>query len=184
MFCVTEIAQLLGPCRPSLCSTQRHPTSQAPGESGKIRGKCSVLHSPPTCPSQSKAKWGLPPPAPSSPKTSVPCLPLQQMEGGRGFAKEGMKEGIKKKGCSTMKRVYDLTPVQFVSSLRFLGIKGSSQPEMVPNPLHPSPNCHSLMQEDYFIVTDSILTRTRWWASVLLVSPRWNEGQWIQLRYE
>lgn len=69
-----------------------------------------------------------------------------------------MKEGIKKKGGSTMKRVYNLTPVRFVSSLRFIWIKGSSQPEMVPNPRHPGPNSHSLIQEGDFIVTDSILT--------------------------
>ena len=74
------------------------------------------------------------------------------------MAEEGMKEGIKKKGGTTMKRVYDLTPVRFVSSLRFVWIKGSSQPEMVPNPRHPGPNSHSLIPEGDFIVTDSILT--------------------------
>ena len=74
------------------------------------------------------------------------------------MAEEDRKEGVKKKGDGTMKRVYNLTPVRFVSSLRFLWIKGSSQPEMVPNPRHPGPNSHSLIQEGDFIVTDSILT--------------------------
>lgn len=69
------------------------------------------------------------PSAPSSPRTSAPCLPLQQMEG-RGLAKKGTKEGGYKKGCSAMKRVYHLAPVQFGPSLRFISIKGSSQPEI------------------------------------------------------
>lgn len=79
-------------------------------------------------------------------------------DGGERFGGVRHEGGHKERSSSTMKRVYNLTPVQFVSSLRFIWIKGSSQPEMVPNPIHPGPNSHSLIQEGDFTVTDSTLT--------------------------
>lgn len=76
---------------------------------------------------------------------------LQWMEV-RVWAEEGMKEG------QLHERLRQLDPSMCFSSLEFIGMKGSSQPEMVPNPIYPGPNPCLLMQGDDFTVTDSILT--------------------------
>lgn len=131
-------------------------TPPPPRLQGVRQDQREVLSFPPPlphAPHRARPSGACLPTVPSNPRTSAPGLSLQQMEG-RGLAEEAMKE----KGCSDMKRVYNLTPVQSVTSLRFIWIKGSSQPEMVPNPLYPGPNSRCLMQEDDFIGTDSILT--------------------------